>query len=749
MWFDRFYELRRISIACFVLLGVGALFLLPQLKFNFNFEQFFPEGDPDLEVFKDFTSEFETDDNFLLIAVENQPTVFDTAFLKRIKAFSIACKKEVPEVKTVQSLADFKYPVMTPFGPTTIPAVHLNDSSRLTQDSVRIMNDERLLYNLINGSANSTVILLKMNDNIQLEVSKDVMVAVRSLLASYGFEDARMLGRAYFQSELASLQMREIIISTIISGILISIVMILIFKRWISILIALTSIGIGLLIFMGLLSLMGRELTIMAALYPVLMLIVGTSDVVHILTKYLDELKKGKPRKSALHVTIREIGLATLLTSLTTAVGFATLLSSRVVPIQDFGMNSAIGVIIAYVIVIGFTCPLMSLFSREKLIKHKDPIDQWTGFLDKAYFFSLHRSKFIWAASFVVLVFFGIGISKVHTNYDLYTNLPTGEKISEDFLYFEKEYAGFRPLELAVSINENYKVFDYEVLQSVNKAEDHIKSLPEIQTAFSLATIVKSLNQMSKRDNIEAYKFPEEKEYKKLKRMLKAVPASSADILINKDKDKTRISSKIKDIGAQNIKQLTKEIDQWINTNIDTNIVQIQQTGTGLLLDKNSEFVKDSLFEGLLIALTIVSLLMGFLFKNIKMVFLALVPNLIPLLFAASLLGYFNIALEAGVSIVFAIIFGIAVDDTIHFLSKYKLAKNKLGDREAALKVTFQESGKAIIFTTIILFFGFLVLLFSANQPSVAIGMLISVTLFSALIADLTILPVLIRKFKI
>ena len=140
---------------------------------------------------------------------------------------------------------------------------------------------------------------------------------------------------------------------------------------------------------------------------------------------------------------------------------------------------------------------------------------------------------------------------------------------------------------------------------------------------------------------------------------------------------------------------------------------------------------------------------MGLLFRNAKMLLLALVPNLVPLIFAAALIGYLNIALEAGTSIVFALIFGIAVDDTIHFLSKYKLAKTQYGDREKALFVTFQESGKAIIFTTIILFFGFLVLMFSANLPSVIIGMLISVTLISALIVDLTILPVLIRKFDL
>lgn len=232
--------------------------------------------------------------------------------------------------------------------------------------------------------------------------------------------------------------------------------------------------------------------------------------------------------------------------------------------------------------------------------------------------------------------------------------------------------------------------------------------------------------------------------------MLASLPSMGTDVLISKDKKKTRVSSKVKDVGAENIKAMSARIDDWLSENIDPEVIQFQQTGTGLLLDKNSEFVKESLLNGLLIALVIVSLLMGLLFRNWKMLFLALVPNLIPLLFAAALIGFTGVALEAGVSIVFAIIFGIAVDDTIHFLSKYKLAKDQYdGDMERALQITFQECGKAIIFTTIILFFGFLILFFSTNQPAVTIGLLISVTLISALVADLTILPVLIRKFKI
>ena len=747
--FDQVYKQRKLLIIVFLLLSIGCIFLLPKLKFAFNFEQFFPQGDPDLEFFQEFIKEFESDDNFLLVAFENQPNVFDPAFLKKVQTFARTAVKEVPHIKQVQSLPDFKYPVMTPFGPSTIPALHLDDPEQLEKDKARLLQDERVLYTLLNKEADATIVILKTKENVYLEESNEMMTAIQKLLDASGIGTYHMLGRPYFQSELSAIQLKEIILSTIVSGILISIIMILLFRRWISILIALGSIGVGLLIFMGILALMGRELSLMAALYPVLMLIVGTSDVIHIMTKYLDELKRGKERQAAMRITVRQIGMATMLTSMTTAAGFATLLSSKIMPIQDFGLNSAIGVLVAYIVVIGFTCPILTYFDKNQLVSTHKRKDRWGKLLMRAYHYSITGKKQITIITLILLVVFAYGISKVHTNYDLIKNLPRKAKITEDFKYFEEQFAGFRPLELAGTIQEGFEVFDYEVMSAIQKTEQHMKGLPQIQTAMSLATLVSSVNQMKHSNNPEFYKLPTEREYVKIKRLISKIPNSGINILVSKDKRKTRISTKVKDIGAQKIRKLNDEVDVWISGNIDPSVITFKQTGTGMLLDKNSEFVKDSLLQGLLIALLIVSILMGLLFKNVKMLFLALVPNLIPLLFAAAIIGYTGVALEAGVSIVFAIIFGIAVDDTIHFLSKYKLAKDEYGDREKAMELTFQECGKAIIFTTIILFFGFLILLFSNNEPSQVIGMLISVTLLSALIADLTILPVLMRRFDI
>jgi len=746
MWFDKYYAQRRKLILLTVLIALLSLFGLTRLKFAFNFEQFFPTGDPDLAFFQEFVEEFETDDNFLLVALERNEGVFDSAFLQMVDSLSKSFF-DIPHVKEVQSLTLMQRPVISPAGLRFQPLVDINNQKRLDAQASKLLSDERLVHNLINEAGTSTVIAIKTEDGIQIEESRIIMDALYARMASLEKDSYYILGRAYFQTALSELQFKEILISTIISGVLISIIMVLIFRRWRSILIALSSIGLALLIFLGLLSVLGRQLSLMSALYPILMLIVGTSDVIHIMTKYMDELEKGSGKRIALETTIRQIGLATLLTSLTTAIGFATLLSSQILPIRDFGINAAMGVLVAFIVMISFTCPLMSLFSKEQITFVRKSRLSWNGFLSWCYTKSrnMPRTISIGFLTFIVLSLWGI--SKIHTNYELESNLPKGAKITEDFRFFENEFAGFRPLEIAIVIGEGRNLFDYEVVKAINKTEQYIRSHSEIQTSTSLATAVKSINEALQFYKDGTYSFPDSSRYASIKpfvSMIRQLP--EMEMLISSDRGKTRISSRIRDVGAENIKALSQDIDNWIQEEIDSSVVRMKQTGTGLILDKNAEFVRQSLLYGLGFAILIVSILMGMLFKQIKYLLIAIIPNVVPLVFAAALLGFGGIPLEAGTSIVFAIIFGIAVDDTIHFMSKYKLAYNQYGDVEKALYITFTETGKAIIYTSIVLFFGFLVLLFSSNQPSVIIGLLISVTLISAVIADLFLLPLIIRK---
>ncbi|MBB4078919.1 hypothetical protein GGR28_001536 [Lewinella aquimaris] len=732
-------------IIFFALYAALAVFGCFRLNFTFDFQQFFPRGDEDLDFFLEFIDEFEGDDNFLLVALEREPTVFDSTFLNQAHAFSLAVR-DLPEVENAQSLTSFGYPIKTPFAVTTIPAIHLSDPTRYAADSARIMADERFVGNLINRRGTALVTVLKTPSLINLDQSRALMRGLDSLMATYNFPDHHYLGPAYFQKELVDVQIREVAVSALVSGLLVTLVMFFLFRRPLGIAVSLVSIALGLLLFMGTLGLLGRELNAIAALYPVLMIIVGTSDVIHIMSKYIDELRKGQPKEAAIRTTIKEIGLATLLTSITTAVGFATLLTSRIDPIRDFGINAALGVMIAFTTVILFTTSLLSYLSVDQIVKIGRQQAFWDRILERTYRFTQERGGTIKIGAVIVVILCGVGISLITTNYRIESNLPIGRKVTEDFQFFERELSGFRPFELAVTTRDSSQATDFGVLQEIAKIEDYVKEYPFVQSTASITAVYRSINQAFNNNRPDAYVLPaDERRYLQYRNLAERIPDVNLNLLVSRDGQKARITSRLDDIGADSIKVFLKNTTDWINANVDTSLVEIRSTGTGLIVDKNAEYIRHSLLQGLGLAIFIVCGLMALLFQNWRMLIVSLIPNLLPLLIAGAMLGYLGIELEAGVSIVFAVIFGIAVDDTIHFLSKYKLARRRGLPVQEAIHLTFRETGKAIMLTSVVLFFGFLVMLFSVSPPSVTIGLLISLTLASALISDLLLIPLLLR----
>jgi hypothetical protein len=742
-----FLDYKKYIIALFIVLSAISVFFALKIKFDFSFEQFFPKGDDDLAYFEEFTKDFESDDNFLLIAIERPEGIFDSTFLSECHELSLEMRS-LPHVIKTQSLTQLRYPVRTPFGISMLPLIHLNNPEKYEEDKRLIMSDQRFVNNLIDEDATVYNIALKTENLIGLKESDELMIALNKMLTDKKVKNHHIVGRANFQHELVKMQKYEIIKSSFISSFLILILLIVLLRKKVAVCVALISIGVGMLLFFGLLGVMGRPLDIMAAFYPVLMIIVGTSDVIHIMSKYIDELKAGVQKRLAMENTIKEIGLATLLTSLTTAVGFFTLVTSRVGPIKYFGINSALGVMVAFLTVIFFSTSLLSLFEKEQLISESKSENGWNAFINKISSFTIKNSQAIFYSSIVFLLICVIGVSKITTNYQIADNLPMNSKITEDFIFFEDKLAGFRPMEFAITTKKGAKADSYEVLKEVNKIENYLLNTGVVKSMVSQATLYKSINRMNNANKNEAYQFPPtEQEFNSSKKLISRLASGENTLLINEDNTKTRISSRIADIGADSIKSISNNIENFIASNVDTSLIVVKITGTGVIVDKNAAYIRNSLMQGLGLALLVIGLLMMFLFKNFRMLFIALIANLIPVLFAAAILGFLKIPLEAGISITFAIVFGIAVDDTIHFLSKFKLALNKGYTVDKAIERSYAEAGKAITFTTIILFFGFLVMIFSSHPPSIIIGSLISITLISAWAFDLFLLPILLRKF--
>lgn len=737
---------RNILLGMYALLILGSVFLLFRLKFTFDFEQFFPQGDPDWTFYKNYRTAFESDDNFLLIAIDRPAGVFDSAFLQQVHAFTLQAAR-LPHVTSATGLTKMVYPLKTPFGVTTVPVIHLDQPEFYANDREKVLRDQRFVNNLISADGTALCVSLKTVDQNTLEQAKSLMAELDELMASFHFESAHILGRAYFQRDLVWMEKREVVVSTGIAALLVLAILFFIFRRWRMVFIAMTGIGLSLLFFLGLLSLLGRELNALAALYPILLCIVGVADTIHITTKYLDELHKGHPPAAAIRITLREIGFATFITCITTAIGFASLVSNRTLPIQGFGVNAAMGVVLSFFVIYGWLWALLPRFTADQLIKYTKEYAFWDRFMHWVYGFTKTNARGIAWVSLGLLGICLFGISQINTNYRIKNNLPRGQKLTADFLYFEQKFAGFRPIELAVLPQNGRTTDDFEVLKSMEAVEARLRSYPSIKTVSSVNDLYRSIHAMLHNNQPDSYHLPDSAaDFVPIRSIAEKIPAKEAvQVLVGKDKDRARIAARMQDCGRDSVAMLQNDLEQWWTSHIDSSVVRFKLTGTGLILDKNAVYIRDNMLQGLIPSVLIVAIIMGLLFREWRMVLIFSVPNIFPLFFAGALIGYFGIPLEAGVATVFSIVFGIATDDTVHFLSNYKICRSAGQTVDEAIRTTLAETGKAMCISSIILFFSFLVMLFSIHPPSVAVGLLVSATLAGALFCDLMLAPVLVR----
>jgi predicted RND superfamily exporter protein len=738
---------RKPILVLYSVLALLSVYGAFNLKFRFDFEQFFPEGDEDLAFYQKFIKSFENDNNFILIGIPNEPSVFQKDFLEKVRK-STNELKNIEIILKSQSLTTLRYPIKTPFGMTSKPLINIKDISRYEDDKKNILGDPRFVGSLINEDASAMIIALKTKYDPDIYQSQSLIEQIEKILKSNQITTYHILGRANFQYEIMRIQQWEFLFCTLISLLLVTLVIKILYHRWIIVFITLGCVFASLLGFVGTLSIFGRELSLMSALYPVIILIVSTSDIVHIMTKYLDELKKENSTTESIRITIKEVGISTFITSLTTSIGFLALITSRIAPVRDFGINCAVGVMLAFFITVPLVLILLSYFKKEDLFNPKGTSPIWENILNTMYTSTLSRSKVIIFITFILLGFSIFGITNISTNYSIKKNIPLSEKVGKDFLFFEENFNGFRPLEFAITAKQK-DVEDYSIALEIDKLENHLSATPNVGNVISPVTLQKSYYRIQNDNVNDSFKLPPTEDlYLSQLSVLNRLSNTENNILISKDKKQARISSRVLDIGADSIKALSSEIDVWIKSNIDSNIIEVRQTGTGLILDKNSIYVKESLLWGLLFSVILVSVIMAILLKDWKILFIALIPNIVPLIFIGGLLGWLNIELEAGISIIFGVVFGIVVDDTIHFFGRYKIVKDQHKDIEKSIKITFMETGKAIIFTTIILFLAFLVMLFTAQPLTKVVGLLLSVTFIVAVLCDLYLIPILLRKLS-
>lgn len=723
------------------------------LKFDYDFEKFFPAEDKDADYFYEHREKFEYDNNFILIALENKKGVFEVPFMQKVSNLTSRLQVETPYVTGVRSITNQNE--VSLFGINNAverPYVDLKkwaeDTAFINKDSLRIYGSKELLNTLVARDGKSVCVFLKHEDGLSVKKSDTLVKAVKKILSEYSFNGIHLAGTTVGQRYYIDKMNSELLFFMALSAVLVILFLFIAFRSGWGILVPQVVIFASMIWVIGGMGLLNSPMNILLTTLPSIMFVVAMSDVIHLVSRYMDALRDGFSKFESIKITVREVGFPTFLTSLTTSIGFFSLYFINVQPVKMFGLIIGIGVLLAFFLSILFLPILFYFFPSPNIIKkRKETI--WGKFLPKAYEWIMNHKKRVWIASGIFIGFSILGMTLLKSDNLLMDDLKANDPTKADFSYFDKHYGGYRPFELAVNvIDTNSTAWSLSVLKELEEVESYVEDTMGVELKTSLVQSLKVLTRSSHFGDESFFKLPTKKrDVKRFRRYLKiAERGTLLPLFLDTTERLTRIQGTIPDLGNNIISARTNRFQNYLKQR-DFQHIQVRVTGSAYLLDKNIRYLSNSLIYGLLLSIGVVSVIMGLVFRSFRMVLISLLPNTIPLIFIAAIMGYLGIEVKTSTSIIFTIAFGIAVDDTIHLLGKFKFELMKGKSVPEALKHSFIVTGKAMVLTTLILCSGFLLLLFSTFMGTFNMGFLLGITLFVALILDLTLLPLLILAF--
>ncbi|MDF2450231.1 MAG: rane protein [Bacteroidota bacterium] len=719
-------------------------FKIKDLKFNYDFEAFFPNEDNELGVYETHRNRFEWDNEFVLLGIENRSGIFQKDFLKKIEALSNELKA-IPHTDRVISPTNIKSVSLSGLAPIEKRLLHIDDESLYQEDSTHIYNTPELIGSFFPKDARSISIFIKTEEGLSKVKSDSLARNIENAFKKYRFDDVHFVGRIVAQNVYLENLEKEFVYFLLISFVLVILFLWLSFKSIYGVVVPMTIVIVSIFWTLGIMAMMNQSLDIMTCMLPTMIFIAGMSDVVHFFSKYFEEVSKGTEKQKIYPLILKEVGFPTFLTLITTAVGFLSLLFSSIKPIKDFGLYTTVGILIAFTLTYTLLPALLYFFTPKKLVAIHGHNNRTYNAMRKVLFWIFRKQKTIVVITSIFLVLSIIGIYKIRVNNILLEDLSDSVKIKQDFMFFDKYYSGVRPLELAIEVKNGKTVWDYEIMSQLNLLDEFLIKEYHAGFMYSPAMLTKNIHKAIEGEYSGKKDFPNAEDYEEIKIQLTG-NKKNKDIkrIITPDGKFARIHGKISDIGSLKVNELNVHLKAFIDSTINKNDLEIKLTGAAHLVDRNNEYMVTNMAQGFLFSIVIIALLTYFLHRSWRMVLVFILPNFIPLLIIAGIMGYSGIELKAATSLVFSIAFGVATDDTIHFISRLKIELAYGKSLIYAFKRTYFETGKPILLTTFILMGGFVSLMVSDFQSTFYFGFLICITIIIAVVADIFLLPVLL-----
>ena len=516
--------------------------------------------------------------------------------------------------------------------------------------------------------------------------------------------------------------------------------------------IAMITVSIGVMWAFGFLGWLGYEITILTSIIPPLTIIIGIPNCVFLINKYQQEIYKHGNQARSLQRVITKIGNATLMTNLTTASGFATFIFIKSELLQEFGILASLNIIAIFLLSLLITPIAYSYMAspKEKHLKHLQK--KWINkIVQKIEDIVRHHRPAIYLSSVGILILSMIGIYQIKVSGSMLEDMPKNTEFYEDIRFFENSFNGILPLEILIDAKKEKQITKLSTLKKMEQLKESLGDLEQLSAPVSILKLAKYSKQAFYNGNPDYYQLPSRQERAFIFPYIKSLENQSTkfDNYISPDGRFARMTTYMKDVGTKEMQKIETVLLPKIKKIFPADRFDVELTGKALIFQKGTRYLVINLFISLGIAIALIALLMAWMFRSFRMILISFIPNFLPLLITAGMMGFFAIPIKPSTILIFSIAFGISVDDTIHFLAKYR---QELLDRNWSIKKSvypaLRETTVSMFYTSVVLFFGFSVFMVSGFGGTVALGGLVSATLLFAMLANIILLPSLLLSLE-
>ncbi|MFT7335348.1 MAG: putative RND superfamily exporter protein [Porticoccaceae bacterium] len=750
---------RIVILAVIVFITIFLALQWKNIRFSFTEANLLPDNHIVNKEYNAFLNMFGEEGNLIVVGVKDDTFFTPKAFAAWDKLMNDI--KSHKEVDLIVSISDLKKLQKNESLQTFELVPFVDQSKAVNQEYLRSIKKELfekmpfyegLLFNKKNGTIRSAIYLDKKIVNTPHRrdyILDDFIPKIEAFEKETGI-DLRVSGMPYIRTLNAKSITDEISLFIGASLLVTSLIFFFFFRSFRATLISIVIVVIGVMWTFGLLGLFHFEITVLTALVPSLVIVIGIPNCIFLTNKYQQEFISHGNKARALQRVITKVGTATLMTNLTTAAGFATFIITQSELLREFGIISSLSIIALFFLCL-IIIPIYYSYQPIPKKKHLEHLSRnytrvFMTWIEKMV---RYNRRYVYAVAIFLFVISSIGAFKIKTSGSLIEDMPKNTGFFQDILFFEREFEGIMPLEITVDTKRKKGVMKLSTLKKMDELQKTIEEIPELSKPISILNLVKYSKQAYYNGNPEYYDLPTSQEQSFILSYAKNATKDSQNNIMKSYVDSTgqvaRITTFMRDIATGNMKKIETKLWTKINKIFPSDRYKVVMTGKALVFEKGTKYLLDNLVTSLLFAILLISLLMVFMFRSFKMVVVSLIPNLLPLMITAGLMGYFGIPLKPSTILVFSIAFGLSVDDTIHFLAQYRqeLSNNNWKIKKSVF-ATIKESGISMFYTSVVLFAGFSVFMLSDFGGTVALGGLVAVTLIFGMLSNLMLLPCLV-----